>query len=149
MMLKALFVLLCIFSSIYSSAQDEVKWNVSYDAESQSILFQATIAEGWHLYSQHINDGIGPVPTAFVIEKKKKQYKLVGGTTEPTAITEYDKNFEGELSFFKGTVTFKQKLKVKQSGEISGYITFMLCNDEMCLPPVDHAFKLMIENNEK
>lgn len=149
MMIKVLFTLLCIAFSFSSSAQDKVKWEITYNSESQTILFQATIADGWHLYSQHIGEGIGPVPTAFVIDKKKKFYKTIGETTEPVAITEYDKNFEGELSFFKGTVTFEQKLNVKQSGELSGHITFMLCDDEMCLPPVDYGFKLMIEKNEK
>ena len=148
-MIKVLFTLCCFALSFSLSAQDKVKWEITYNSDSQTILFQATIADGWHLYSQNIGEGIGPVPTEFVIDKKKKSYKTIGETIEPEPITEYDKNFEGELSFFKGKVTFEQKLKVKQAGELTGHITFMLCDDEMCLPPVDYTFKLMIDKNEK
>ena len=122
-----LFLFLSLFS-FCSFAQNEVTWDVQYDAESESIIFNATIAEGWHLYSQNINEGIGPVATAFTFEPNKAIYKLVGSTSEPTPITEYDPNFDGELSYFKDSVQFTQKIKVKSTGEVKGFITFMVCD---------------------
>jgi thiol:disulfide interchange protein DsbD len=135
--------------SFSSFGQEKVEWSYSYDSTSESITITAKIEEGWHLYSQHINENLGPVATAIEFEENKNQFKLVGKTVEPTPITEYDPNFEGDLSFFKDSVEFIQKLKVKTSGEIRGTITFMVCNEEMCLPPVDLDFNLMINKNEK
>lgn len=135
--------------SFCSFGQEKVEWNVSYDSQSESISFTAEIAEGWHLYSQKIDESLGPVPTSFRFDKNTKELKLVGKTMEPSPITKYDPNFEGELSYFEGSVQFIQKLKVKSSTEVHGKITFMVCNEEMCLPPTDIDFNLTINKNEK
>lgn len=141
---KSIFFIVCLALS-FSSFGQEADWTVNYDSETELVTFTATIEEGWHLYSQKINEGIGPVATSFQFEPNKKQFKLVGKTLEPTPITEYDPNFEGELSFFKNSVAFTQKIKVKSSGEINGTITFMLCNEEMCIPPADLDFNITIK----
>ncbi len=135
--------------SFCSFGQEVVEWTVSYDSQSESISFTAKIEEGWHLYSQSIDESLGPVATSFQFEENNKNFKLIGKTMEPTPITKYDKNFEGELSYFEGSVQFIQKLKVKSSAELTGKITFMVCTEEMCLPPVDIDFNLMIDKNEK
>lgn len=144
-MLKRISALFFVLLSFGLFSQNKVEWSVSFDSESQSIKFVAEIEEGWHLYSQNINEGIGPVPTTFTFNPDKKTYKLLGKTTEPTPKTEYDPNFDGELSYFAGTVEFVQKLKIKSAEEISGKITFMVCNDEMCIPPVDVDFSVKIK----
>ncbi|MDG1331342.1 MAG: protein-disulfide reductase DsbD N-terminal domain-containing protein [Crocinitomicaceae bacterium] len=146
---KSIFFLLCLLFSFSSFGQEEVAWTYSYDSDSETITITAEIEEGWHLYSQYIDENLGPVATAIQFEENKDQFKLVGKTVEPTPITEYDKNFEGELSFFKDSVKFTQKLKLKTSGEVRGTITYMICTEEMCLPPVDIDFNLMINKNEK
>ncbi len=137
-----------MFLSFCSFGQNEVVWDVQYDSETETILFNAQIQEGWHLYSQHINEGIGPVATSFTIEPNKSVFKLIDSITEPTPITEYDPNFDGELSYFKDSVQFKQKIKAKSAGEIKGFITFMVCDETKCLPPVDVEFNIMIGNDE-
>lgn len=146
---KSIFFLLCLLLSFSSFGQEKVEWTYSYDSESETITISAKIEEGWHLYSQYINENLGPVATSITFDKNKKQFKLVGKTSEPTPITEYDSNFEGDLSFFKDYVEFTQKLKIKSSGEVRGTITFMVCDETMCLPPVDIDFNLMINKNEK
>ncbi len=135
--------------SFCSFGQEVVEWTVSYDSQSESISFTAKIEEGWHMYSQSIDESLGPVATSFQFEENNKEFKLIGKTMEPTPITQYDKNFEGELSYFEDSVQFTQKLKVKSSAELTGKITFMVCTEEMCLPPVDIDFNLMIDKNEK
>lgn len=127
-----------------SWAQDRVIWAFGYDQESGLVTATADIAEGWHLYSQHINNELGPVPTSFTFEENN-DIKLVGKVNEPQSIKEYDPNFEGELNFFKDSVTFSQKIRVYKATELKGYVSFMLCNDTMCLPPTDLNFNIPIE----
>lgn len=146
---KNLFFLLSLMLSFCSIGQETVEWTVNYDSQSESITFTAKIEKGWHVYSQDIDETLGPVATSFQFEENKKAFKLIGQTMEPTPITKYDKNFEGELSYFEGSVQFTQKLKVKSSAEVNGKINFMVCNEEMCLPPTDFSFNLMINKNEK
>lgn len=126
-----------------TNAQDKVVWSYHYDDKNEELMIQAQIAEGWHLYSQHIDDGIGPVPTAFEFSENGA-VKLLGETVEPTSIREYDPNFEGELNFFKDEVIFTQKIKVKESTTLEGVVTYMICNDTMCLPPKDVKFTISI-----
>lgn len=136
-----LLVLSLVFSGLAFS-QERVQWNVSYNAAQKQIEFRANIADGWHLYSQFIQNDIGPVPTAFVFEEKGK-VALDGKVTEPAAIHAYDENFEASLDFFKDEVVFTQKVS-SGKGTVSGYITYMVCNETMCLPPVDLDFSVTI-----
>lgn len=124
-------------------AQDKVVWTVSYNSESKEIEFKAKIADGWHLYSQHISNEIGPVPTNFVFTENPT-VKWFGPVTEPTPIQEYDPNFEATLNFFKNEVVFKRKITPESKGTISGYINYMVCNDITCIPPVNVDFTITI-----
>lgn len=149
LMPKTIFFLLCLTLSFCSFGQDKVEWAANYDSQSESITFSAKIEEGWHVYGQNINESLGPVPTTFEFEKNNKKFKLIGKTIEPTPITKYDKNFEGELSYFENSVQFVQKLKVKSSADVNIKLTYMVCNEDVCLPPRNIDFNLKIIKNEK
>lgn len=143
-MKNPLLTLFFSFLSYWSVCQDQVNWNYAYNPVSAELEITATIANGWHLYSQHIANEIGPIPTSFEFEENRA-VKLIGQTAEPESIKEYDPNFEGELNFFKDEVTFVQKVEVESPTEIHGTVTFMVCNDVMCLPPVDEFFKIEVK----
>jgi len=64
--------------------------------------------------------------------------------TEPEAIRAYDENFGASLDYFRDQVVFKQKIVHGSKGVVSGYITYMVCSDVMCLPPVDYEFSIAI-----
>lgn len=138
-----LFVGLLFFACQFAWGQDKVTWTVNYVPENNEIEFSAAIAGGWHLYSQHIKNDIGPVPTAFVFSEHNG-IELVGPVFEPKPIQEYDENFEATLDFFKDKAVFKQRIKANSKGTLKGYVTFMVCNDVMCLPPVDKEFSITI-----
>ncbi len=140
---KILWIFLFFFFS-FSHAQDRVKWDFAYNSQLKQIEFKATISDGWHLYSQHIKNTIGPVPTSFTFENNAN-IVLNGVVVEPSPIHEYDENFEAELDFFKNEVVFKQAISKATAGEtVKGYITFMVCNEVMCLPPSDYPFSIQI-----
>lgn len=137
-------ILFFLFSlSQFAFSQEKVTWSYHYDKSSEELVMEATIAEGWHLYSQNINEGIGPVPTSFEF-KENPAVKIIGKTIEPESIREYDENFEGELNFFKKQVAFKQKMKIFSSTSVKGVVTYMICNETMCLPPKDVEFIVSI-----
>jgi len=92
-----------------------------------------------------VDNEIGPVPTSFSFESDDK-VKLIGKVTEPAPIQKYDENFEAMLDFFEGKVIFSQRISVKEPTVIKGVVTYMLCNDTMCLPPVDEEFTIEITN---
>jgi len=142
-MLKSIFLFLIVSCSTFLFSQEKVTWSYHYDQDNEELILDAKIADGWHLYSQEINEGIGPVPTSFTFIANAS-IKLIGTTSEPESIREYDENFEGELNFFKESVSFKQKMKVSSSTSVKGIITYMTCNETMCLPPKDVEFEIEI-----
>lgn len=139
-----LFFFFTLFLSCSVLGQSKVQWGYSFDAENNTVEIKATIAEGWHLYSQHVDNEIGPVPTSIVFESNP-QVKMVGKVTEPTPIQKYDENFEAMLDFFEDEVLFEQRVSVKKSTVLNGTLTYMVCNDTMCLPPVDEKFTIELK----
>lgn len=125
-------------------AQSKIQWTYSYNETSNLLEITAVLAEGWHLYSQHVDNEIGPVPTSFAFQENP-QVKFIGKVTEPTPIQKYDENFEAMLDFFEGQVVFTQRVSIKGSTTISGSVTYMVCNETMCLPPVDEQFTIEIK----
>jgi hypothetical protein len=124
-------------------SQNNISWSVSFDSDKECLDIRASIDKGWHLYSVNVDETIGPVATSFTFEESKK-YKLLGEIIQPEPITEYDENFGGSLSFFEGDVGFKQELKIKDKDpfELKGEVNYMVCNDVMCLPPIDVEFSI-------
>jgi len=141
---KLVFLLSILLPASFM-AQKPVNWSWNYEASTHAIQFKVELSEGWHVYSQHIKNDVGPVPTQFVFEKTSG-IELVGEVTEPTPVQKYDENFEATLNFFEKEAVFTQKIK-GDSGEVKGTITYMVCNETMCLPPVDLPFLIALDKN--
>ncbi|MCH2199058.1 MAG: thioredoxin family protein [Flavobacteriales bacterium] len=117
---------------------EPAKWNfTSMDNGdgTHTIKMVCNLDEGWHLYSQHLDNNEGPVPTSFIFTLPDS-YATVGETEEETPIVHYDPNFMMDLAYFEGSPVFLQKIKVDGDlATITAGVDFMVCNDEMCLPP--------------
>lgn len=148
--LPMLFLLL---SAVAGMAQNPVKWSFSAkDAGNCQVdlVFTATIEDGWFTYSQFLESEDGPVATALTFSPAPG-YKLIGKAKEGGEIIKvHDKVFDMELTKFKHKAILTQRVSVTDpSKPITGYINFMVCNDEMCLPPkdVDFSFKIPVLAN--
>lgn len=125
---------------------DPVKWKTEVKRTSDTeadLIFTATIQSGWHLYSQHLDDG-GPVPTSFTFQELGTA-KLKGEVSEGEGHTEMDPNFQMEVKYFETKAKFVQKVTVSNDATtVKGELEFMVCNDERCLPPdyVPFEFKI-------
>lgn len=131
---------------------DPVSWSTSVEETNGKtfLVVTASIEKGWHLYSQYLESDMGPVPTEFTYEASPN-YELVGKASESKTHTEYDKNFDMNLSFFSGKAVFKQEIKVKvaEPFKITGEVYYMVCDDEKCLPPTGKAINFNISSKEK
>lgn len=142
--MRIILIISFLFSIHQFWAQDKVEWTVLFNAEEGKIKFNAKLNDGWHIYSQYTDQNVGPVPTSFKIDADKF-VRLKGKVVEPEPITAYDENFGGDVMYFEDEVSFEQNVKVKSEGVVKATVTFMLCNDEMCLPPVDELFEIEIK----
>lgn len=126
--------------------EEPVKWTASVQKINDNefdIAFKAVIEDGWYVYSQFVDDG-GPVPTSFAF-KQDENLEVAGKAKEISThkIEGNDPFFDMKVIKFKKEVTFNQKIKVKDASKaVSGYLIFMTCNDEKCLPPTEVPFYL-------
>lgn len=143
--MKRIFLLLILLISFQTSySQDVVKWGFDYNSQTGNVEMKASIKEGWHLYSQFVSNDVGPVPTTFTF-KTSNDIQLKGAVVEPKPIQKYDENFEAMLDFFEGEVVFTQQVSFKKATTLEGSVTFMVCDDTMCLPPVDKTFTIQLK----
>ncbi len=103
------------------------------------LIFNASIDDGWHLYSLKRAAEDGPNPTVFTFNKSN-EYELIGKITESKPVQEFDKVFEMQVAYFKHTATFTQRIKLKTDKKITvtGKYEFQACTEEKCIfPPAD------------
>lgn len=130
-----------------SGILDPVKWSgiVKKISEKEyELQMLASIENKWHLYSQFLPSDEGPVATTFEFTSTPVMEKL-GGVKEGKAVTKYDPNFAMDLNFFSDSSRFYQRFKVGAEGlpkDMVAKINYMVCDDEMCLPPKDVFFKV-------
>ena len=121
---------------------NHIKWTSSCtwsnDSDSIAVEIIAEIEEGWHLYSQILESDEGPLATIFTFTESDS-YSIDGKVAESEAKDEYDKNFAMNIRFFEKKAVFTQLISRKSSlaFKLNGNVNYMVCNDEMCLPPTD------------
>jgi hypothetical protein len=139
--MKLLFFIILTFIGLQLRAQNKLTWTYSFDNERSEVLIHGAIEDGWHLYSQVLKNDVGPIPTTITFESNKS-VKLIDGVMQPQPIAAYDENFGAELDFFEKEVTFRQKVQVKKATTLKGVVTYMVCDDQKCLPPIDVHFEI-------
>ncbi|MBK6362773.1 MAG: hypothetical protein IPL63_17615 [Saprospiraceae bacterium] len=129
------FIFFLLFSfSLYG--QSPVNWNFEFRDKGDKIevIATASMQKNWNIYSQHTEDN-GPIPTGFYIGEE-----LVVFQENSKAIKHLDPLFEVNVIKFKENASFSYIYQKGAKKEIKGYVTFMACNDEKCLPPSDVPF---------
>lgn len=147
-----LFFIFMVGTNLVSSAQVGSGKQVSWASSSKKIgdkqyevRITATIAGNYHMYAQ-VAGVEGPLPTTFTFTANPL-LSLSGKVIEQgKKITKREEAWDGNVNFFEKTVTFVQIVRVntKAKTNLNGKVEFMVCNDELCLPPSEFAFKIPI-----
>ncbi len=148
-----LWILSCAFTA-KAQILNPVSWTFEQqhvEGNIHELFFKASIDDGWAVYSQHIEDG--PVPTSFNYEGEVNHFDLIGDNQESGSLRKegMEPLFGVNVIKFYHDAIFKQRIKISDySKPISGYLEFMTCNEESCLPPkgVDFSFVLSPGSNE-
>lgn len=128
-----------------------VHWTFKVEKNGDAYIFkaEANIDAGWHLYSQLLPSGDGPVATQFQFDSEAFEIssmpKEVGDL-----LKEYDKNFDMTLNYFGGSVVFEMPFTAKEAGTkvFSGQVSFMACNAVTCTVPEDILFDIDLETGK-
>jgi len=144
--------LLVLLLGLSQLAQAQIERPVTWKFAAQpgaageaTLTFTAAIAGNWHIYSQFIAEG-GPEPTSFKFTPSP-DYELVGKVTEsPEPVKAFEKAFNMNIAYFPKRAVFSQKIRLKAAKTtVKGTLTFMVCNDEKCLPPDDLDFSIDVQ----
>src|SRR6267154_484909 len=131
-----LILLLTVRPCCFSQENRMVQWQFKTNFVSTDeimLVITAALHPGWHLYSQDIKEG-GPMPTRFTFDQTK-DFLLLGGPQEKgKSFSYHDEVSEMEITWYTGTVTFSQRIKILRPSTISGSIEYMTCNDHACIP---------------
>ena len=133
------FILFFITAFTVNAQLEPVKWTTEVEKISDTeynLIYNANIDNHWHVYSQTLPEG-GAIPTEFFYQEDvvNKDFELVGKAVESESITEFDKVFQMELSYFDNAATFTQKIKVTNPNisSIEAEISFQACDDTKCI----------------
>lgn len=148
---KFLSTLVCLFFSLAMFAQMENPAQWSYrlvqKADGAHIEFKVNIDPGWHLYDLNLPEG-GPVSTTFHFEKLQG-CSLAGEVKSLQKATSYhDAIFGMTLRSYEKQASFIQAITIENRDllHIEGYVQYMLCDDQSCLPP--NSLEFTIGGNE-
>jgi len=149
-MIRALLTpaLSLLFSIGLLAQTSPVKWSFSANDLGNcqvELIFTGAIDDGWFTYSQYLESEDGPVPTSITFQEDG-HFKLLGNSVESgDIITVHDKVFDMNLTKFKHQAIITQRVEVLDpSKPITGFLNFMSCNDEICLPPKNADFRFKI-----
>ena len=141
------WIFIAILPLFLQAQEIPVTWSI--DAEhiegtTYDLVFVADIDDGWNVYSQFIEEG-GPIATSVTYESSG--HKLMGKAQESgDKKAGLDPIFEMELIKYTAKKPFAitQRVDAGSAKNISGYLTFMACDDSHCIPPTDVDFSLKL-----
>ena len=142
-------LLTILFGAVQAQIFNPVKWQFStkHIKDNQYyIVFNSTIDEGWAVYSQYLESDDGPIATSITFEPGD-HFELIGKAEEDpkTRKEGFDQLFDMNLIKYYKTMKIKQQVVVNDFDQpVSGYLTFMTCDDTRCLPPEEIDFSLKV-----
>ena len=128
---------------VWGQAPEEtVTWKVSQGKTENGlceIIFDGTIAQGWHTYS--VDHELTPTEVTFT---DPKGYTLEGGLYEILPSKELD----GEHVYFD-RIRIGQKIRITADADsLKGEIAWRSCNDQFCASPEYLNFSIPLEAKE-
>ncbi|MEY3052553.1 MAG: hypothetical protein RLY31_2338 [Bacteroidota bacterium] len=146
--MKKLLLYLCcmaIWTTDVTAQENPVSWSFRADKVTEGVydvVFKATIRPGWYVYSQYLESDDGPIRTSFHFEDHPG-VRLEGKNQEVGKKYEgFDELFGMNIVKFSGEPTFTQRVTARAGTVLSGYLEFMTCDEEKCLPPVSVDFSI-------
>ncbi|MDT8415366.1 MAG: cytochrome c biogenesis protein CcdA [Flavobacteriaceae bacterium] len=135
----------------FSQILDPIDWSAKAQKTAEDtyeIQIKAHLDPHWHLYSQHVAPG-GPIPTQFDFTDAVENYKLLGETSEPQGIENYDGVFEMDIKYFETEAVFTQKIALINPylSAIRVDFTYMVCDDTRCLPPTTETYEIPLDGS--
>ena len=133
-----LAALLACCNVAFAQMLEPVKWTQELKMVSENeaeLVFNATIEEGWHLYTTDV-PADGPMPAALRVDVMEG-VELDGELQSVGDVhTEYDAMFEMNVNYFSNAGSFVQRLKIAdpENYRFEGLLEGQSCTEGACMP---------------
>jgi thiol:disulfide interchange protein len=137
-----LSLLLFFTGSVYGQIIAPPKWTIQFSekelkvGDEVKIIFKAQVPKDWYIYSNDFDPDLGPMLTELEL-KESEGFTLVGGLKAINPKKKYDEIWEGEVTYFVGSGTFEQTIKITgETIRAEGFIGYQMCTDVtgQCIP---------------
>ncbi len=137
------------FPAFSQEGEDPVQWSqevIPFEGQEYELVMRASIAEGWHVYSQFTAEG-GSLPSEFTYVNAGEDYELIGPTSESETLLVYSEIFEVEETYFKEEAVFRQRIRLLNPDvrQVRVDLFYQVCK-EVCLP-MDKVFYFSLDGN--
>ena len=145
-------ILFSLISILCLNAQDiePVEWNydvVKINDTEYNISFNASILDGWKLYSQ-FSPVDGALPTAFRFLESVSGFEADNLFNEDDYTIGFDNVFKMDLYYYENEANFNQNIKLldKDLNLIKVEIDYSSCDDELCIFR-NETFNLILDDS--
>lgn len=150
-----LCALICCATASTAQLSTHVEWTASIEkisATQGELRLTAHVEDGWHIYGTTmpvLDDQAGvPDPTTLVINPA--QGLVVEDADAPAQCSiapseHFDDLMQLNLPWLAGTFTLSRRFSLAEGtsgASVSGYVSYMACNDSQCTPPTRYEFSL-------
>ncbi len=102
------------------------------------VVLEASIAEGWHLYSLKKLEG-GPIPTTISVPEGQP-FRLAGEMSASAPLSQFDETFQMDVESYSYAATFRLPVEAAKDARpgaatLTVNARFQACDDKQCLPP--------------
>ncbi|MBO5933062.1 MAG: thioredoxin family protein [Bacteroidaceae bacterium] len=133
-MMLILWLMLAVPFGLGTSQPVKTDVKKELNADTLTISFNLSIANGWHVYSTNL-EGKGPTQAEMVIDSISGAMAIDGLQFEGEEQEKFDNLFDMQVRYFSNNVRFVQRYLVEDNYYIEGALQYGACDDESCLPP--------------
>lgn len=148
---KYTLLLATLFVSCFSYGQmtaDPTSWTYEVKKKSATdyeLIFHLDLKKSWHIWSLNPGgDGFQIVPSFDIDKNPNVQVKGKPSEKGKATSTIMD-GVDGKVTYLSGKVDYTLNISVKGSTKITGTHTYQVCDDKMCLAPVDKKFEVEVK----
>ncbi|WP_263820800.1 protein-disulfide reductase DsbD N-terminal domain-containing protein, partial [Salinibacter sp.] len=115
--------------------------------EHFAARLRAEVEAGWYMYAL---DSPAGQPLSVSLDSLPAGIDTTGTLRQSDPTQKYDPNFEADAFFYEESAEVRAGLRVGKEVEpgtyvVGGSVRYMVCSDEMCMPPTTKPVSMTIE----
>ncbi len=134
-----------------TTIQDPTSWRyeVKKTDTGHFFVFVLNLEKGWHIWAMEPGGDGFQIPPSFLFDDNN-QVEILGPAREKGVLeTAEMEGIEGAVRYYSHTVEYIQPVRLSpETRQVSGRHVYQVCNDRMCLPPVEKDFLIEVTPDE-